>query len=310
MASITMEAISALLDQHREALAADFRTLFSLLETKFEVQSTVEDHSQRLASVELASDDLSQRVSELENLCSSLSENNSKLTSQVTDLEGSIGSAVEGGRPTDVFSTLLCEVFGESTFASPLEIDRAHHSLAVKPAPGQRLSPIIICLHRYKIKDLLIREARWRGKLDYCGQQIRIVEDYCPEVLSQRSEHREVMTELYNRRLRPSLLYPARLRITLSGGEKKWLCLADEAPTYIDGLLLNDCVADQVFFVVVVFFDHTLTILICRPPHTCRVAWTGPHCHGYRGCLLRQQSCELLPVSALIIYLLAEPTSF
>ncbi|XP_072562557.1 uncharacterized protein [Paramormyrops kingsleyae] len=40
-------------------------------------------------------------------------------------------------------------------------------------------------------KDTLIREARRRGKLEYHGQQIRIVEDYCPEVLGQRVEYRE-----------------------------------------------------------------------------------------------------------------------
>lgn len=139
---------------------------------------------------------------------------------------------VEGGRRTDL-SALLCKVFGEGTLASPPEIDRAHCSLTVKPAMGQRHS-VIIHLHHYKIKDLLIREARQRGKLGYRGQQIRIVEDYCPEVLSQRSEYMDVTTELYSRGLRPSLLYPAWLRIT--GREKKWLRSAVEALTYIYSL--------------------------------------------------------------------------
>lgn len=245
--SLTMEAISALLDQHREALATDFRSSFSLLETKFDqVRSTVEDHGQRLCSLELVSEDLSQRVSELENVCSGLRENNSKLTAKVTDLEGrnrrqnlrilGLAETTEGGRPTEFFSDLLCEVFGKEMLPSPPEIDRAHRSLAPKPAPGQRPRPVILRLHRHQIKDLLIREARRRGKLDYRGQQIRIVEDYCPEVLSQRAEYREVMSELYGRGLKPSLLYPARLRITLSSGERKWLRSADEARRYVDGL--------------------------------------------------------------------------
>ena len=41
----------------------------------------VEDHSQRLASLELPPDDLGQRVSELENI-------HSNLKSKVTELEG------------------------------------------------------------------------------------------------------------------------------------------------------------------------------------------------------------------------------
>lgn len=242
--SLMMEV---LLDQHHEALVMDFRYSFSLLETKFDqVRSTVEEHGQRLSSLELASEDLSQRVSELENVCSSLHEKNSKLTSKVVDLEGrnrrqnlrilGLAETTEGGRPTEFISDLLCEVFGKEMLPSPPEIDRAHRSLAPKPAPGQRPRPVILRLHRYQIKDLLIREARRRGKLDYRGQQIRIVEDYCPEVLSQRAEYREVMTELYNRGLKPSLLFPARLRITLSSGERKWLRSADEARRYVDGL--------------------------------------------------------------------------
>lgn len=69
------------------------------------------------------------------------------------------------------------------------EIDRAHRSLAAKPSPA--LSP----LHRHRIKDLLIREARRRGTLEYRGQQIHAVEEYGPEVLSQCAKHREVMSE-------------------------------------------------------------------------------------------------------------------
>lgn len=53
--SLTMEAISELLDQHRQALAADFKTSFNLLENKFDqVRSTVDKHGQRLSSLKLA----------------------------------------------------------------------------------------------------------------------------------------------------------------------------------------------------------------------------------------------------------------
>lgn len=66
--NLTMEAVSELLDQHRQALAADFKTSYNQLESKFnQVCSTVDDHGQRLSSLELASEDLSQRVRELEN---------------------------------------------------------------------------------------------------------------------------------------------------------------------------------------------------------------------------------------------------
>lgn len=244
---VSMAAMAQLLDQHREALAADFKTSFNQLEKKFEqVRSVVDEHSQRLSSLELASDDLSQRVTELENVCSNLRESNTKLAAKVVDLEGrsrrqnirilGLAEPVEGDRPTQFFSDLLCEVFGKDTLPSPPEIDRAHRSLTAKPAAGQRPRPVILRLHCYQQKELLIREARRRGKREYRGRPVRIVEDYCPEVLSQRAEYREVMADLYKRGLRPSLLYPARLRITLSSGDKKWLRSAEEARRYIAGL--------------------------------------------------------------------------
>lgn len=52
-----------------------------------QVHFTVQDHSQRISSMEVVSDELSQCVSELENMCSSLREN-TKLIDKVTDLEG------------------------------------------------------------------------------------------------------------------------------------------------------------------------------------------------------------------------------
>ena len=124
--SLTMEAISELLDQHRQALANDFKASFNQLENKFDqVHSTVDEHGQRLSSLELATEDLSQRVSELENVFSSLRESISKLTAKVTDLEGcsrrrnirilGLAESIEGGRPTAFFSNLPCKVFGTET---------------------------------------------------------------------------------------------------------------------------------------------------------------------------------------------------
>lgn len=84
LASMTTEAISELLEQHRGALSAKFWASFSLPETKFDqVHNIVQEHGLQLSSLELARDNLSQRVHELEHACSKL-----KLTANVSDLEG------------------------------------------------------------------------------------------------------------------------------------------------------------------------------------------------------------------------------
>ena len=244
-ANVSLEAITTLLEQHREALATEFKTSFGQLDSKLDqIKLTVEDHDQRVSSLELSAEDLCQRVVDLENICSTLRSDNTKLMAKVADLESrsrrqnirvlGLPESTESGRPTEFFSDLLREVFGSETLPAPPEVDRAHRSLNAKPVPGQRPRPVILRLHRYQTKYLLIRESRRRGKLEFRGKPIQIVEDYSPEVQSQRAEYRDVMAELYRLGLKLALLYPARLRLTLSGGARKWINSAKEAQKYID----------------------------------------------------------------------------
>ncbi|XP_053734738.1 uncharacterized protein LOC128767065 [Synchiropus splendidus] len=95
-------------------MTADFRAALAVLETKFDqVQTTVEDHSQWLSSLEPATDDLSQRVSDIESTCSAFKEVNAKLQAKVVDLEGwsrrqnvrilGLAESTESGQPTEFF---------------------------------------------------------------------------------------------------------------------------------------------------------------------------------------------------------------
>lgn len=247
LANPSLEAISEALGQLKLSIAEEFKTQhtqLSLIDNKLDqVCLSVKEQGERLSSLEFTLNDLSGRVRHLEDTCSTLTDNNLKLTTKVVDLESrsrrqnlrilGLAESTEKGQLTKFFSDLLVAVFGKELFSSPPEIDRAHRSLLPKPASGQKPRSVVIRLHRYQTKELLIREARRRGKLDYRGQQIRIVEDYCPEIMSQRAVYKEVMSELYTLGLKPSLLYPARLRITLSNGQKKWLGSVDVAREYI-----------------------------------------------------------------------------
>ncbi|KAI4810348.1 hypothetical protein KUCAC02_019186 [Chaenocephalus aceratus] len=125
-------------------------------------------------------------------------------------------------------------VLGDSVFESPPECDRAHRTLSIKPGPGQRPRPVVIRLHRLQQKDKIIREARAkRGKLQYRGTPIAIYEDYPSEIVEQRREYQEVMSELYQRGFKPALLFPARLNITLKDGARKRLSSVSEAKYFI-----------------------------------------------------------------------------
>lgn len=169
----------------------------------------------------------------LEAKTGTLTTSNAKLAAKVIDLESrsrrnniritGLPETSEGTQPTDFFSDMLGEIFGD-VLGSPAECERAHRSLAPKPAPHQRPKPVIIRLLKFQHKDRIIREARLkRGQLKFRNHSILIFEDYPPEVVELRREYREVMAELYKLNLKPALLFPARLTVNLgpeSGGRK------------------------------------------------------------------------------------------
>ncbi|KAF3860060.1 hypothetical protein F7725_000315 [Dissostichus mawsoni] len=97
------------------------------------------------------------------------------------------------------------------------------------------LQDVIMRLHRYQVKDLIVREARKRrGDLRYRGTPVQIYEDFTQEVLEQRAKYRDIMSKLYNLGLRPAL-FPARLQITLGSGAKKRFPSPLEAVTFAAG---------------------------------------------------------------------------
>ncbi|KAI2656553.1 LINE-1 type transposase domain-containing protein 1 [Labeo rohita] len=240
-----MQALSSLLEEHRTALSAEFKTALTSLEAKIDlVQSAVSDHGSRITSLESNADLVSQRIHSLEAVCAELTENYSKLKAKTADLEGRswrnniriIGllESVEGPRPTVFFLELLSEVMGEQVLPAPPELDRAHQALVPKPKQGGKPRAVIVRFHRYQIKEAVMREARKRrGSLQYRGKLIAIYGDYSPEVLEQRTQYRGVMAELYTLGFKPSLLFPARLRITTKEGEQKLLTSVDEAKNFL-----------------------------------------------------------------------------
>lgn len=245
--ALTAAQVSDLLEQYRVKLADDLKSSFDTLVTKLDkIQAEVSGHGQRISDLESNAEGVSQRLEQLEATCASLREDNTLLKSKLSDLEGrsrrqnirivGLPESVEGPRPTAFFSQLLVEVFGDQTLSSPPELDRAHRSLIPKPGPDERPRPVIIRFHRFQIKDSVMREARKLGTVEYRGHKLRFYEDYSADVLKQRAAYRIVMAELYSRGLRPSLLFPAKLRITLPSGEKRWLSSVSAATKFIQSM--------------------------------------------------------------------------
>lgn len=218
-ASVTMVEISSLLDEHRQALATDFKSSFNSLKLILDsLHTTVTDHVQWIGSLEENTTEVDHRLQLLNKL------NNEMLKAKVADLEGcsrrqniriiGLPESTEGPRPSAFFSQLLVDILCTNVISSLPEIDQAHRSLTTKPAAGQRPQPVIIRFDCYQTKDLVICEGRRRRDLFHKEHKIRFYDDYRPHLLKQRAEYKNSMAELYKRRYKPALLNPAKLRIT------------------------------------------------------------------------------------------------
>lgn len=249
---LTLASIASLLEENRQAISADFNAAMTRLEKRLDlIQHTVSDHTVKIGALESSANLQDERLLALETTCAKPADSNAKLTAKVIDLESrsrrnnirvfGLPESTEVTSPpspsTVFFSKMLAEVFS-GVLDSPPECDRAHRSLAAKPQPGKKPRPVIIRLHNFQVKERIILAARAkRGTLKYKGNSIFVYEDYAPEVLEQRQQYKEVMSELYKLDLKPALLFPARLTIKLKGGGRKTFDSVKDAEEYLAKLI-------------------------------------------------------------------------
>lgn len=241
---ISKEDLLGALAEHKTALLADIHASFNRIDGKLDaLQQSLDSHDTRLTSLEDHTGSLDDRLGRLEASCLKLQADNDKLRAKVTDLEGrnrrsnlrlvGVPESLEGPQPSKFFAQMLQDVFGRELLPSLPELDRAHRSLAPKPGPAANPRPVVICFHRYQQKEMIMREARTRDKLVYQGHTFRMYEDYPTEIVNQRRVYKTVMSSLYDLGLRPSLLYPARLRIVERNGQRKLFASLSEAEKYV-----------------------------------------------------------------------------
>lgn len=240
-----MAMLKATLAEHKTSLSAEINTSIQRFETKLDnIQTTINSHHQRIISLETAATASASEVQDVTAKLTTVMEDNAKLKARLVYLESQsrrsnirilgVPENLEGPRPTAFFSQLLVDVFGLDILKTAPELDRAHRVLIAKPGPNAKPRAVVACFHHYQTRELVVRKAReLRGKLKYRDTSIHIVEDYCPEVLEQRSTYREVMKELYDLGLKPQLRYPASLFIMTGDGTRTRLSSPGEARRYI-----------------------------------------------------------------------------
>lgn len=140
-----------------------------------------------------------QRIQGLEERCAALA---NKLIARVADLENrsprnniriiSLSESKEGPRPTGFFTNQRAEENGTQILQFLPELDRAHRALTAKPQSGSQQRPVILRLHCYQIKDLIIREPPKEPREISIPRDINtFLEDYTPEVAKQQAKYKQ-----------------------------------------------------------------------------------------------------------------------
>lgn len=142
--STALASIASMLEDHRASISTDLKSTIAALELKLKrMQTTINEHGERLTSLESHTELQDQQIQALEERCVALARTNTKLKAKTADLESRtrqnniriVGhpESAEGPRPTSFFADLLVEVFGSRILQSAPELDQAHRALVAKP---------------------------------------------------------------------------------------------------------------------------------------------------------------------------------
>uniref|UniRef100_H3A7Y9 L1 transposable element RRM domain-containing protein n=1 Tax=Latimeria chalumnae TaxID=7897 RepID=H3A7Y9_LATCH len=103
-----------------------------------------------------------------------------------------------------------------------LDTERAHCSLAPKPAAGQRPKPFVIKFLHFQVKEHLLAAARELGMTEWQGSRIQLFPDLSRDLQEHRRRFIPVKQKLRELGLKYGLFYSAVLRVTVDGETKSF----------------------------------------------------------------------------------------
>lgn len=157
--SLTVAGLVKELKKLKESLAAELKpflttsleTSLTPIQTSFETISTALDsHNQKIKTIENTLTTHSDELTKLTTRVNQLEKANAAQASKAEDLENrsrrqnlrisGLPEGLEGHWPLQFISRLLQKVFENKVFPTPLELDRAHRTLAPKPPSGHLIA--------------------------------------------------------------------------------------------------------------------------------------------------------------------------
>lgn len=232
-----MGAISKLhenVDSKFNNIATSMQALHNSLEATSgkvrEVEEAVNVHDERIADLESKCTFLQAKVDKQQKLLEDLESHSRRQNIRILGIpEGS-----EKGKPTEFVAGLIPTLLGAEHFELPVVVDRAHRSLAPRPAEGQYPRPLIVRLHHYQIKERIIRLASQHFPLEYMGSRVHIFPDLSEAVRKQRKCFDEVRQMCKIAKFKYGFLFPARFHITVDGVSHVFED-AEKARQFLDG---------------------------------------------------------------------------
>ncbi|KAL1260424.1 hypothetical protein QQF64_008251 [Cirrhinus molitorella] len=194
------------------------------IDAKFDaMQLTINNHRSTLEHLEQNATASAESVTELQAQVKSFVGQVSELTEKCTDLEGrskrqniriaGIREGMENGQGAREFvAKLLMEVLGLDEL--PI-LDRAHRALRSRP------EHFIARIHNGRTMENIMRKVSSQRKLTFNGRSIQIFRDYPSAVVKRWAAFARVRQILRDKPgVKFGILYPAKLRVTYSEGEK------------------------------------------------------------------------------------------
>lgn len=201
-------AVDKRFDELKESLSGLNSALSAVSERVSSNEAAVESHEKRL-------DDMERRYESLATQCklheAKLDDLEARSRRQNIRIIG-IKEKAENGRPTEFVTKLLPELLGEEHFDQPVDVDRAHRIAA--PAKDGKPRAIIARLHRFQVKELILRLVKEKAPLRYDGSPVFIFPDLTSATMKKRMAFQHIREKCRARKIRCGFRHPARFMVT------------------------------------------------------------------------------------------------
>lgn len=239
--AVTEQGASQQADDSEDTVPEDMRSILLEVHSSLKtIDSKIDALSSGLEAVKKKVNKHETRLDTLENRLSDTQDHQSESRSQITSLEKEmivvkaknedlelrsrrnnvhilgLPESTAISRMGPYIENLLRTLFGP-VLSSVMTVDRTHHSLGPRSAPGASPRPIIARLLNYADRDSILREARTWGTITHEGNTLLFFPDYTPAVQVARREFIPTKKLLHEPSIPFAMLYPAKLKVMHNG---------------------------------------------------------------------------------------------